>query len=129
MTLLDSLPTSYEHLITSLERRPMKELTLEFVTARLMHEVTKKKEKEPQGDEAAMVTRQAKGGNTNTRHEPRVCFKCGKQGHIACNCWSGGKDVANNAKVDDCAFVVTNGGSSSNMSKWIIDLGATQHSS
>ena len=123
MTLLDSLPTSYEHLITALETRPMKELTLEFVSARLMHEVTKRKEKEPQGDEAAMVTRQDKGGSTNTRHEPRVCFNCGKQGHIARNCCSGGKDVANNAKVDDCAFVVTNGGSSSNMSKWIIDSG------
>ena len=86
MTLLDSLPTSYEHLITALETRPMKELTLEFVIARLMHEVTKGKEKEPQGDEAAMVTRQAKGSSTNTRHEPRVCFKCGKQGHIDRNC-------------------------------------------
>ena len=104
----------------------MKGLTLEFVTTRLMHEVTKRKEKEPQGDEAAMVTCQAKGGRTNTRHDPRVCFKCGQQGHIARNCWSGGKDVANNAKVDDCAFVVTNGGSSSNMSKWIIDSEAMQ---
>ena len=110
-----------------LETRPMKELTLEFVTARLTHEVTKRKEKEPQGDEAAMVTRQAKGGNTNTRHVPRVCFKCGKQGHIARNCWSGGKDVGNNAKVDDYAFVVTNEGCNSNMTKWIIDSVATQH--
>ena len=74
-----------------------------------------------------MVTRQANGGSTNTRHEPRVCFEYGKQGHIARNCWSGGKDVANNAKVDDYAFVVTNGGSSSNICKWIIDSGATQH--
>ena len=47
MTLLESLPTSYEYLITALETRPMKELTLEFVTARLMHEVSKRKEKEP----------------------------------------------------------------------------------
>ena len=29
--------------------------------------------------------------------------------------------------MNDCAFVVTNGGSSSNMSKWIIDSGASQH--
>ena len=55
MTLLDSLPSSYEHFITALETRPMKELTLEFVTARLMHEVAKRKEKEPQGDDVAMV--------------------------------------------------------------------------
>ena len=44
MTLLDSLPTSYKHLITTLETRPMKKLTKEFVTARLMHEVTKRNE-------------------------------------------------------------------------------------
>ena len=104
MTLLDSLPTSYEHLITALETRPMKELTLEFVTARLMHEVTKRKEKEPQGDEAAMVTRYAKGA--------KGIFQLWQTRPLACNCWSGGKDVANNAKVDDCAVVVTNGGSS-----------------
>ena len=82
-----------------------------------MHEVTKRKEKESQGDEAAMVTCKAKGGSTNIRHEPRACFKSSKQGHIARNCWNGDKDVANNAKVYDCAFVVTNGGSSSNMNK------------
>ena len=37
MTLLNSLPATYEHLISALETRPMKELTLEYVTARLMH--------------------------------------------------------------------------------------------
>ena len=119
ITLLDSLPTSYEHLITALETRPMKELILEFVTARLMHEVNKRKEKEPQGDEATMVTCQTKRGSTNKKHEPRMCFKYGKQGHIIGNCWSGGKDVANNAKVDDCAFVVTN--------KALVATSATQH--
>jgi hypothetical protein len=31
----------------------MQDLTMEFVTARLMHEVSKRREKEPQGDDAA----------------------------------------------------------------------------
>jgi hypothetical protein len=57
MTLLDSLPPSFEHLITALETRPMKELTLDFITARLMYEVSKRKEKKPQGDDAAMLSR------------------------------------------------------------------------
>jgi hypothetical protein len=39
-----------------LETLPMKDLTMEFVIAWLMHEVSKKKEKEPQGDDAAMVS-------------------------------------------------------------------------
>ncbi len=56
MTLLESLPPSYEYLIIALETLPMKDLTMEFVTARLMHEVSKRKEKEPQGDDAAMVS-------------------------------------------------------------------------
>lgn len=57
MTLLESLPPSFEFLITALETRPMKELTLEFVTACLMHEVTKRKENEPQGEGSALVSR------------------------------------------------------------------------
>ena len=129
MTLLDSLPSSYEHLITALETRPMKELTLEFITARLMHEVAKRKEKEPQGDDAAMVSRQGKGGSSKKREE-RTCFKCGKSGHIAKNCWST-KDVANNTRYndahDDFAFVAAHSVSSSQVSKWIVDSGATQH--
>ncbi len=39
MTLLESLPPSYEYLMTALESLPMQDLTMEFVTARLMHEV------------------------------------------------------------------------------------------
>jgi hypothetical protein len=52
MTLLESLSPSYKYLITALETLPMKNLIMEFVTARLMHEVSKKKEKELQGDAA-----------------------------------------------------------------------------
>ena len=127
MTLLDSLPPTYEHLITALETRPMKELTLEFVTARLMHEVAKRKEKEPQGDDSAMVSRQGKGGSNKNRREERVCFKCGKSGHIERYCWSR-KDVANTTRYDDdFAFVATHGASSSPIGKWIVDSGATQH--
>ena len=55
MTLHDSLPPYFDHLITALETQPMNELTLDFITARLMHEVSKRKEKEPQGDDAAML--------------------------------------------------------------------------
>ena len=47
MILLENLPPSYKLLIIALETRPMKELTLEFVIARLMHEVIKRKENEP----------------------------------------------------------------------------------
>ena len=97
MTLLDSLPSSYNHLITTLETRDMKELTLEFVTARLMHEVSKRKDNEPHDEDAALVTHQGKVGNSNPGREARVCFKCGKVGHLARNCWSGQRNDRENA--------------------------------
>ena len=59
--LLESLPTSFEYLITAMETMPMKELTMDYVTAHLMHEMSKCKEKEPQGEDAAMVLWQGKG--------------------------------------------------------------------
>jgi len=49
MTLLESLRPSYEYLITALETLTMQDLTMEFVIARLMHKVSKRREKEPQG--------------------------------------------------------------------------------
>ena len=42
MTLLESLPASFENLIVALETLRSKDLTMEFVTARMMHEVTKR---------------------------------------------------------------------------------------
>ena len=56
ITLLDSLPPLFDHLITALETRPFSELTLDFITGHLMHEVSKRKE-EPQRDDAAMLSR------------------------------------------------------------------------
>lgn len=44
--LLTSLPSSFDNLITILVVMHVKELTMEFVTMRLMHEMTKRKEKE-----------------------------------------------------------------------------------
>ena len=113
MTLLDSLPPSFVHLITALETRPMNELTLDFITARLMHEVSKRKEKEPQGDDAAMLSRQPRTFDNNERRDnaPR-CYNCGKLGHLARNCRSKRKVNANMARSsDDFAFVVRDGAS------------------
>ena len=72
MTLLDSLPSSFDYLIMALETRPFKELTMEFVTIRLVHEVSKRKEKEPRGNDLAMVSRQGKGSTSNSKNEPKV---------------------------------------------------------
>jgi len=134
MTLLESLPASYEYLITALETMPMKELTMEYVTARLMHEVSKRKEKEPQGDDAAMMLRQGKAGNSFPRQGgqgARTCFYCGKPGHIARFCYKAKNKERENAKNakddDDYAFAARHGAHSRSASKWIMDSGATKH--
>ena len=50
MTLLDSLLTLYEYLIIALKTIPMKDLTIYYLTARLTHEMSKRKENDPQGE-------------------------------------------------------------------------------
>ena len=76
MALLESLPPLFYHLITALETRLMKELTLDFITACLMDKVSKK-EKEPQGDDAAMLSCQPRAFDNNERraNNPR-CYNC-----------------------------------------------------
>ena len=137
MTLLDSLPPSFDNLITALETRPFKELTMEFVIARLVHEESKRKE-ELHGNDSAMVSRHGKGSTFNSKNEPRVCFICRKSSHIARHSWhkkdnvkNNVKNNANNAKVEDVKhdhlFVVGDGACNTSMHKWLIDSRATQH--
>jgi hypothetical protein len=63
MTILKRLPDSFEYLIIVLKTMPMKELTIDYVAARLMHEMSKCKEKKSQGEDTAMMLQQSKGGN------------------------------------------------------------------
>lgn len=48
ITLFESLSFSYKYLITTLEIMSMKGRTMEYKTAYLMHEMSKRKEKESQ---------------------------------------------------------------------------------
>ena len=53
MSLLNNLSNSFYHLITKSGTRSMKELMFDFITARLIYEVSKRKEKENQRDDMA----------------------------------------------------------------------------
>ena len=129
MNLLHSLSPSFDHLITMLEMRPMNELTLDFITARLMHEVSKRKEKEPQGDDAAMLSGQPRAFDNNERRaNTSRCYNCGKLGHIARNCRSQHKVNVNIARSsDDFAFDMRDGAFNIPATRWIVDSGASQH--
>jgi hypothetical protein len=63
MTILERLPDSFEYLIIVLKTMPMKELTIDYIPARLMHKMSKRKEKKSQGEDTAMMLQQSKGGN------------------------------------------------------------------
>ncbi len=43
--LLESLPTSYDYLITALETLNLKDLTIEFMMAKLLYKLSKRKKK------------------------------------------------------------------------------------
>ena len=47
MILLESLSALFEYLITAIKTMPMKKFTMDYMTARLMHEMSKRKENEP----------------------------------------------------------------------------------
>ena len=74
MTLLESLLASYEYLVTALETMPMKELMMEYMTAQLMHEMSKHNEKEPQDEDVSMVSRQSKVGDPPLQRGVQTCF-------------------------------------------------------
>lgn len=59
-TLLKNFPSSYAYLITTLNMMPVIEMIMKYVTTCLMHEMSKKKEREPKRDDVTMILRQDK---------------------------------------------------------------------
>jgi len=54
MVLLMNLPPSFDNLVTSLESRSTKDVDLQFIVARLLHEVSKRKESESKENAALL---------------------------------------------------------------------------
>ena len=57
MTLLHSLPLAYKHLIIVLETMSMTKIIMEYVTTCLMHEMSRRKERNTQGDHVIIMLR------------------------------------------------------------------------
>ena len=130
MTLFESLPSLYKHLITALESMSIKDMTKEYMMVRLMHEISNMKGKELQGDNSTIVLREGKWGNPSWHKNVKTCYYCGKPCHIACFCYKANnknKKIANNIKEDnDYAFATQQGATHLNtICKWIIDSRAT----
>lgn len=67
MTLLKSLLASYKYLIIALEKISIKKLTMKYVTTRLMHDISKHKEKKLQDKDTVMMLRQSRADDPPSR--------------------------------------------------------------
>lgn len=147
MTLLESLPPSYEYLIVAMESRPIAELTLDYVTSRLLHELSRRKENETRGDSAALMAKQSKSGASGSSTD-KVCYYCGKKGHLAKFCYKRKREEsAHNTKVNDAsdeyafttslsscsddgdeyAMMASDVSCNGSVIDWIVDSGASSH--
>lgn len=127
MIFLESLLMSNEYPITALNTMPTKE----YITTRLMHKMSKHKENEPQGKDEVMMSCQNNVSDSPSRQGIRMCFYCGKQGHIA-HFWykikNKERENAKNSKDKDRFIFATQYTVHSRcICKWIMDSEATKY--
>ena len=127
MVLLCSLPSEYDSLIVSLESRA-DELTLDFVTSRLLHEEARRNGDMVIKEESALFSNErGKGRRKSGNNKKGACFNCGKTGHYAKECKRPAKDretAKTAAATDDCVLL---SGDTFGKDTWLVDSGASQH--
>ncbi len=78
MVLLMNLPPSFDNLVMSLESMSTKDVDLQFIVSRLLHEVSKRKENESTKNVALL--------NKTHKANEKLCFYCKKPEHFVRNC-------------------------------------------
>jgi hypothetical protein len=100
-----------------------KDVDLQFIVARLLHEVSKRKECES-SETTALV-------NKTHKSNEKLCFYCKKPGHFVRNYFkkkNDEKEKVNQACEDhEQMFVATLSANDHTTYDWIVDSGATQH--
>jgi hypothetical protein len=100
-----------------------KDVDLQFIVARLLHEMSKRKECASFETTTLM--------NKTYKSNKKLCFYCKKPGHFMRNCLkkkNDEKEKANQACEDhEQMFVATLNANDHTTSDWIVDFGATQH--
>jgi hypothetical protein len=123
MIFLMSLPPSFDNLVTSLESMSTKDVDLQFIVARLFHEVSKRKECES-SETTALV-------NKTHKSNEKLCFYYKKLGHFVKNYLKKKNDEkkkVNQACEDhEQVFIMALNANDHTTYDWIIDSGATQH--
>lgn len=114
-----------------MEMMPMKDLTTNYVMTHMMHKMSKSKKNKPQDEDATMMSRQNKGGNSFSHNGAKSCFHCGKPDLIPHFCYeakNNEREQSKNAKEDeDYAFVMQNGANSKSVYKSIMYSKASKH--
>lgn len=109
----------------------MKDLIMKYVMTSLMHEMSKCKEKEPQGEDATMVSHQSKASDLSLWQGVRTCFYCNKMGRTTQLCYKTKNNERENAKItkkeDKFAVAMQHGAHSRSVCKWIMNSGATKY--
>lgn len=131
-TLLRSLPASYESLIQAF-RMSVTQFSFKDLVSKLIAEEVRKNDSAHIQDETALHAgkRQVKSkfnkkrGDQRKRGSSVQCFKCGKRGHYARDCWSKESDAGD--RNDDHSNVAFNVTEESASDCWIMDSGATAH--
>jgi hypothetical protein len=123
MVLLMSLPPSFDNLVTSLESMCTKYVNLQFIIARLFHEVSKRKKCESSDTIALM--------NKTHKSNEKLCFYCKKSRHFVRNCLKKKNDEKEKAyqvcEDHEQMFVTTLSANDYATYDWIVDSSATQH--
>lgn len=127
-TLLGSLPSSYDNLITALEARNEDDLTSAFVRSKIIEEYRRRKERDGHNIDSTVLK------VTYNQIQKSSCKFCKKPGHVQKDChkftkWLENKRNRTDANLieqstssyDDVLFVV------GKMDGWILDSGATCH--
>jgi hypothetical protein len=123
MVLLMSLPPSFDNLVTSLESMSTKDVDLQFIVARLLHEVSRRKECE-NFEITALV-------NKTHKSNEKLCFYYKKLGHFVKNCLkkkNDEKEKVNQVYEDhEQMFVTALSANDHTTYDWIVNSGATHH--
>ena len=132
--LLASLPDSYNTLVTALEAQEQVP-SWEMVTEKLLNEEFKLKSKSNSTESHdALVSK------TDNFKKTKLCYECGKPGHIKRNCYiylrkqkeldaESKANIAQTNNSESCGLIVTANTVSENHTTdtWIMDSGATRH--
>lgn len=134
ITLLCSLPESWDNLVTSISFSSIDALDYDSVVGALLtEEMRRKSSKETLTSEVMLVRGRTKEHNKSKRSKGKAkSWHCGKSGHLKKDCWkrkeseenSDEANLANSGMIDEVLSVSSN---LQYQEKWQLDSGASHH--